>query len=369
MNAHGPESFMRRALRLASRARERTWPNPMVGAVVVRDGRIVGEGYHHRAGGPHAEVLAIEAAGSAARGADLYVTLEPCHCHGKTGPCTNIVLEAGIRRVFVGTSDPNPRERGRSLRLLRLAGVEVIDGVLEQECRQLNRVYNVFIRHRRPYVLVKVASSLDGRIAARTGDSRWISSKAARTYAHRLRARCQAVMVGAGTVRADDPALDVRHVRGKNPAVAIIDSRLEIRPSARLFKLRRGAPVYVYTSKRTPAGKARLIEQLGAEVIRVPSRAGRIELGHVLSDLFQKGVYRLLVEGGSRIIGSLVEGRLADRFEIVYGGCFLGSDAIPMLGWNGVERVASAPKLENVVCRRLGRDVLVAGDAVYTGRE
>lgn len=368
MDRQVAESYLRRARQLAARARERTWPNPMVGAVVVRRGRVVGEGYHHRAGLAHAEIEALRRAGRLARGADLYVTLEPCHCLGCTGACTEAIIAAGIKRVFIGTLDPNPREQGRSVALLRRAGLEVEVGICEQRCRELNEVYNTFITQQRCFVLVKAAASLDGRIAARGGNSQWISSLAARTYAHRLRARAGAVMVGAGTVRADDPALDVRHVKGRNPAVAVIDRELSTSPRARLVGLDRAAPVWIYTSRRAPARRIARLEAAGARVVATPLRRGRLDLGWVLADLFGKGVYRLLVEGGGRLIGGLLQARLVDRLELVLAGRLLGSGGVPLAAWPGPLRVAAAPRIEPLRARRLGPDWLLSGPVAYQGR-
>jgi len=346
--------FMALALKLARRARRRTWPNPMVGAVVVKAGRVVAGGYHKRAGRPHAEAEALERAGRRARGADLYVTLEPCHRHGRTGPCTDLIKAAGIRRVFVGTKDPNPKESGRGLAVLRRAGIPVIAGVLEDECCALNEVYNVFITRRRPFILVKAAASLDGRMAAFSGDSRWISGKESRRHAHRLRAQADAVLVGAGTVLKDDPSLNVRHVSGKNPAVVILDSDLRVSERARVFRVRRGAPVWVYSRK---AGKA----IAGAEIIRVAERGELLDLRAVCRDLFKRGVYSLLVEGGSAVIGSLLRARLVDRLDLHLAPCLLGAGGVPLGDWRGPGKVAAAPRLFDVRWRRRGDDMCCSG--------
>lgn len=359
------ERFMRRAIALARRAREGTWPNPMVGAVVVRAGRLVGEGYHRRAGEPHAEVHALRAAGHRARGADLYVTLEPCHRYGRTPPCTELIARSGIRRVLVGTRDPNPKERGRGLSELRRLGIQVTEGVLERECRELNRVYNVFIAKKRPFVAAKAAVSLDGRLATATGDSRWLSGKTARVYAHRLRAHAQAVMVGAATARLDDPALDVRHVRGKDPAVAIIDPRLTLRPAARIFKVKSERKILLYCTRRAPRSRRRALEAAGAGVIAAPVRGGRLDLCWILKDLFRRGVYRLLVEGGGRLFGFLLEERLIDWLEIILCGRLLGSDGVPLVGTPGPRTLRQAPYAEPLSVRRLGENLLLSGPLVY----
>ena len=359
------ERFMKMALRLARRARERTWPNPMVGAVVVKNGRVLGQGYHRRAGQPHAEALALERAGKAARGSDLYVTLEPCHRHGRTGPCSELIHRAGIRRVFVGTLDPNPREQGRGIATLLRMGIKVETGLLAEECRNLNEVYNVFIGGKRPFVHMKAAASLDGRIAAGSGDARWISSKLARVHAHRLRSRSQAVMVGAGTVRKDDPRLDVRHLRGRNPAVVLLDPRLSVKPRANIFRVERGAPVLVFCRSTASGGMEKRLTGAGAEVIRVRSRRGEMPLEPVLAELLERGVYRLLVEGGSGVFGRLFSRRLVDRVDVIVAGCILGSSGVPMVDMPGPPRVAAAPRLKGVTFKRLGDDMCISGSVSW----
>jgi len=358
---------MRLALQLARRARRGTWPNPMVGAVVARGDRVVGAGYHHRAGQPHAEVLALDAAGDLARGADLYVTLEPCHCFGRTPPCTDRILAAGVRRVFVGTRDPNPRECGGGLRALRRAGVRIVEGVLARECRQLNEVYNLFIRQRRPFVLWKVAASLDGRIAAEGGDSRWITGPQSRAYAHWLRTQSDAVLVGVGTVLKDDPALNVRHVRGKNPAVGVLDSRLRTPPDARLLRLRRGAPVRIFCAPGARAARARALRAAGAELVPVPVRAGRTDVRAMLRWLWKRGVHQVLVEGGAEVAGAFLESRLVDRIAVVVAPCLLGSSGVPLARWRGPSRVSRAPRLSEPEWRRIGEDVSVTGRLGWPG--
>jgi diaminohydroxyphosphoribosylaminopyrimidine deaminase/5-amino-6-(5-phosphoribosylamino)uracil reductase len=345
------ERFMALALRQARRARRRTWPNPMVGAVLVKAGRVVAAGYHKQAGRPHA-------AGRRARGADLYVTLEPCHRTGRTGPCTDRIKAAGIRRVFVGTKDPNPKESGRGLSVLRRRGIKVVAGVLEDECRSLNEVYNVFITRRRPFILVKAAASLDGRMAACGGDSRWISGKESRRHAHRLRAQADAVLVGAGTVQKDNPSLNVRHVAGKNPAVVILDSDPGVSRRARVFRVRRGAPVWVY-SRKTRRKIA------GAEIIEVAGRGDLLNLRSVLRDLYRRGVYQLLVEGGSTVIGSLLRAKLVDRLDLHLAPCLLGAEGVPLGDWRGPRKVAAAPRLSDVRWQRRGDDMCCSGRIIW----
>ena len=355
------ERFMAAALTQARRARERTWPNPMVGAVVVKRGQIIGKGYHHRAGCAHAEVDALDDAGARGRGADLFVTLEPCHLCGRTGPCAERILSAGVARVFVGTMDPNPQESGLGIAVLRERGVKIFTGILEEACQELNEVYEVFIRQGRPFVWAKVASSLDGRLATARGDARWISGEESRAHVHWMRSRCQAIMVGAGTVNQDDPRLDVRHVAGKNPAVVVVSERLTLARAAQLFSVERGAPIWIYCAEGASPRKASALRARGAEVIFVPRRRAKFDLLAVLKDLFQRGVYRLLVEGGSTLLGSLLAERLVDRLDVHLAPVILGSDGIPLFALHGPRRVADALRLQGATRKQRGADLCLSG--------
>ena len=356
---------MRQALVLARRARGNTWPNPMVGAVVVRRGRVVGKGFHRRVGLAHAEVEALLDAGERARGADLYVTLEPCHCLGRTPPCTDRVISSGVRRVFVGACDPNPRECGAGLDVLGAAGIQVYQGVLEAECLLLNEVFQVLITEGRPFVTVKAAASLDGRLAPYSGDARWISSKPSRVHAHRLRARNQAIMVGSGTVAQDDPALNLRHVRGRDPFVVVVDTGLKISPRALLIRLERKARVLIYCSRRAPADRVRVLEAAGATIVRTKSKSGRLDLSALLVDLLGKGLHTVLVEGGGKLIGSLFAEHLVDRLELAQAPLLLGSGGVPLMDWKGPARVADAPRLEGLRRTRRGPDLHLSGRVVW----
>jgi diaminohydroxyphosphoribosylaminopyrimidine deaminase/5-amino-6-(5-phosphoribosylamino)uracil reductase len=245
--------------------------------------------------------------------------------------------------------------------VLRRSGIGVVSGVLEDSCRALNEVYNLFIREQRPFVLVKAASSLDGRMAAAGGDSRWVSGEASRRHAHRLRARSCAVLVGSGTVRRDDPRLDVRHVPGKNPAVVVLDSDLRISPCARLLGLRRDAPVWVYSRRNPLSRRAAGLRSAGAQIVEVPARGGLLDLRAVCRDLYQKGVYQLLVEGGATVIGSLLRLRLVDRLEVHLAPRLLGATGVPLGDWRGPRKVAAAPRLSEVRWRRRGEDMSCSG--------
>lgn len=355
------ESFMRVALREAAKGLGRTSPNPAVGAVLVKDGRVMARGHHARAGGPHAEVVAIGAAGAAARGADLFTTLEPCDHYGKTPPCSIAILEAGIRRVFVGSSDPNPLVNGKGVARLRAAGVEVFTGVLRQDCDALNAHWFRFMRDRRPYVTLKAAVTLDGRMATRTGDARWVTGEEARRWVHRLRDRVDAVLVGAGTARADDPQLTTRLAgrRGHDPVRVVLDTTLALPASLKLFHLRSPAPTVVaHASSRTRRFGP------GVELLRCRRGAGGVDLDDLLGKLAARGVTHLLVEGGAKVHARFLEEGLVDRLAVLVAPKLAGADGVPLFAGRGPARMADALQLEEVQVERIGNDVLVQGRPV-----
>jgi diaminohydroxyphosphoribosylaminopyrimidine deaminase/5-amino-6-(5-phosphoribosylamino)uracil reductase len=352
------ERFMRLAVAEAERGQGRTSPNPAVGAVLVRDGRVVARGHHARAGGPHAEVVALVAAGARARGADLYTTLEPCDHFGKTPPCSRAVIAAGVRRVFVGSRDPNPEVNGRGVARLRRAGVEVVLDVLREACDRLNSPWFHYITTGRPYVTLKAAITLDGRIATRTGDARWVTGEAARAEVHRLRDRVDAVIVGAGTARADDPLLTTRLPGGggKDPLRVVLDSRLRLPRRLRLFHPASAAPTLVaHVTDRAP----RLGP--GVEALRCRAdRAGRVDLEDLLARLGARGVTHALVEGGGEVHRAFLEAGLADEVLLHVAPKILGG-GVPWLSGDGPARMADALRLEGVEVRAAGEDLVVRG--------
>jgi diaminohydroxyphosphoribosylaminopyrimidine deaminase / 5-amino-6-(5-phosphoribosylamino)uracil reductase len=316
--------WMRRALRLAARGLGETNPNPVVGCVVVRRGRSVGEGWHARAGSPHAEVIALARAGSRARGATLYVTLEPCAHHGRTPPCAPVVRDSGVVRVVVAHGDPSPQVRGRGLRLLRRSGVAVTTGVLAAEAARLNERFLVATRASRPFVLLKAGLTLDGRIATASRRSRWITSPAQRRQAHWLRRLNDAVVVGIGTVLADDPQL-LPLPRTRRPfARVVFDTHLRLPVASRLVRSARPkTPVLVVTA-RPPAARRRLLERAGVEVITLPTAGGRVSLPHALDALRARGLSSLMVEGGSELLGAFLSLRRVDQVALFRAPLLLG---------------------------------------------
>lgn len=355
--------MMARALRLARRGLGRVEPNPMVGCVIARGSRVIGEGYHQRFGGPHAEVLAMRSCAGPLRSATVYVTLEPCCAHEgkKTPPCVDALIEAGVARVVVGAVDPNPAICGRSLRRLRRAGVSVLDGVLADEATELIAPFGCRVRFGRPYVIAKWAQSLDGRLATVTGDSRWISGAQSRRIVHRLRARMDAVLVGIGTVLVDDPQLTARGVTVRRLAArAVLDSRLRIPVECQLVASARRRPTWVLTLPKAAAGdKADRLRERGVEVIAVPGRAGHVDVPRALAMMAKRGVTNLLVEGGGEVLSSFYEAGLVDEaLAFVSPRLIGGSDAPAVLPRSNVRfmREAIAPSV--VELRRSGDDFL-----------
>ncbi len=368
-----PEDAMRLALQSARRASGRTWPNPAVGAVVWRGSTVLGRGATRPVGGAHAEVVALRAArrahgAAAVRRASLAVTLEPCNHTGRTPPCTDAILEAGLRRVHVGVRDPSPHASGRSLRRLRSRGVRVEVGVLAEACAEQHRGFLSVLERGLPFVTLKLAATLDGRIATRTGDARWISGPAARAFVHRLRGRCDAVAVGVGTARADDPALTARR-DGRivhRPARIVFDTRLRVPAAARLFDA--DAPVFVIHGSEAPAARLRALEACGARLFRVRTRGGRVHAPSALRRLAREGLGEILVEGGGELAGSLLAADLVDELHWFVSPKLVGGDGAAALGPIGVARVAGAPILASPQVRRLGDDVLVSGRPSRGGR-
>ncbi len=358
--------FMKRALQLARRGRGFVSPNPMVGAVVVKDQTIIAEGYHEKFGQAHAEVNALRKAGEAAHGATLYVTLEPCSHQGKTPPCVQAILDYGIAHVVVGVKDPNPKVNGKGIQMLKSKGIEVSTGVLEEACYQLNESYFYFITSGKPLVTLKMAQTLDGRIATSTGHSKWITSEDSRVISHRLRRRHDAVLVGIGTVLADDPQLSVRHVRGRSPRRIILDSQLRVPLDAHILSDNAPFSTIIVTTAAASREKIARINERGAQVLVVPeNERGWVSLEHLWKKLAEMGITSVLVEGGSTVHTECLKRKMAERMVLFIAPKILGS-GIDAIGDLGIRNINSALELDQVRMRNLGEDILVTGKIVYS---
>ena len=357
------ERFMGLALEAAARADFATSPNPMVGAVLVRDGRVVATGHHRRAGEPHAEVDALSAAGGAARGADLYVSLEPCSTGGRTPPCTEAVIAAGVARVVCAMVDPNPAVDGRGVAALRAAGIAVEVGVLEARARRLNEFFITWITTGLPFVAAKFATSLDGRIATHTGESKWITSDQARALVHRLRHAHDAILVGANTVIRDDPNLTTRLPEGggRSPLRIVLDSRLRVPVEARIFRQESGG-VMVATSDRAWADRHQRFVDAGIPVEVFPHHQGRVDLADLLTHLGRREVISLLIEGGSSVHGNAFDRGLVDKVHAFIAPRVIGGVESPAaVGGRGRDLLAEATPLRDVEVTRAGPDIVVSG--------
>lgn len=353
--------YMRMALRLALKAAGRTSPNPMVGAVLVKQGEVVATGYHKVAGDDHAEIVALKRAGDRAKGATLYINLEPCSHHGRTPPCTTSLIRAGIRVVVAGLKDPNPLVRGRGLRQLRRAGIEARVGVLEQQCRVLNEAFAKYITRGLPFVMLKLAASLDGKIAAASGKARWISSEESRRVVHRLRNQVDAVLVGAGTVVTDDPQLTCRILGGRNPWRVVLDARLRIPLSAKLLGLRDPQKTIIVTSLSAAERKIRALEDLGVQVWRLEARNGRIPWLPCLKKLSATGIISVMIEGGAITAAWALQEKIVDKLLFFYAPKILGGEGRVMIDGLDVMRVRDALSVHDLQVKKTGADVLVSG--------
>jgi len=355
--------YMQRALALAGQALGRVSPNPAVGAVLVRDGQVVGEGFTRPPGGPHAEVVALEEAGEAARGSTLYASLEPCCHQGRTPPCTKAIIAAGVAEVHMAILDPDPNVSGRGRQELEAAGIAVWVGECEQEARRLNEAY---IKHRTaglPFVIAKFAASLDGRIAAASGDSRWISGPQSRQWAHEQRATLDAIMVGVNTILVDNPQLTARPGGQESelqPLRVVADSHGRTPPSARV--LQGPGRALIATSDRSEPSWRQAIEAAGAEVLVLPRDGDSLDLGALLRALAERGVLSLLVEGGGILLGSLFDQGLVDKVQAIIAPLIIGAAEAPAaVAGRGAARLADAWRLREVTVERLGADILIIG--------
>lgn len=358
------EHYMSIALSLAEKGEGAVNPNPLVGAVVVKEGKIIGEGYHRVYGGAHAEINALEQAAELAKGADIYVTLEPCSHYGKTPPCVDAIVKAEIKRVIVGTMDPNILVSGNGISYLKHHGIEVVTGVLEDECKKTNEVFIKYITTMQPYVIIKTAMTLDGKISTVTGSSKWISCEKSRAYVHNLRNKYSAIMVGINTILKDDPLLNTRleNGEGRSPLGIIVDSSLKISLSSRIFStLNKRALVIATTDKYDPIKKQQ-IEALGAEVLVIKEKEGRVDLKELINTLGLKGIDSILIEGGAEINYSALTQGIVDKLI-----CFIapklvgGASGKTPVGGEGILDIKDAIELENMSFKTLDKDILIEG--------
>ncbi len=360
------QRLMQLALDEAARGLGATLPNPMVGAVIHSGGQVLATGYHARVGEPHAEAAALAAAGDRARGASMVVSLEPCSRQGRTPPCTDAILAAGISDVTVGMLDPNPLEAGRGVAILREAGVEVRVGVLDDACRELNRAYIHYITTRRPYVTLKLAATMDGRIATRTGHSRWVSGSPAQELSHRLRAEADAILIGRRTAELDNPALTCRLVPHKNqPIRVVLDPGLALAPRLSVFQTAEAHTTVVFCRQDAASEKAADLEALGVSVERVEGEDHEVYLDHVLQRLGELEVAHLIVEGGGQVAATFLSRQLVGELVLILAPKLVGGDGIPLVAGLGVDRMGEALDLDVRSIVPLGDDWVVRARPIY----
>lgn len=361
-------AYMKMALSLAEKGRGFTSPNPMVGAVVVKDGKVVGKGRHEKAGLPHAEVNAIDDAGAEAEGATIYVTLEPCNHYGRTPPCTEKILQAGIKRVVVALDDPNPGVKGGGLEALKAQGLETVSGIYEKEAAKQNEVFLKYIQTRLPFVILKNAVTLDGRTATRDGDSKWITNPLSRRFVHMLRHEVDAIMVGIGTVRADNPSLTTRveGFNGKDPIRIILDTHLSIPEDANLLQLESNSDTVMICGKNIPQDKKKRLVEKGAQVIETKLNNGLIDLKALMPRLGEMGITSLLIEGGSAVSTSALHAGIVDKVYFFYAPKILGGDdGVPMFRGEGPALMRQSLQIQDVSVRRFEDDVMIEGYVRY----
>ncbi len=356
------EQMMARAISLARNGLGRTSPNPLVGAVIVRDGRIVAEGWHRKAGTPHAEIHALNMAGELARGATVYVSLEPCAHYGRTGPCAKALVEAGVGRVVIAMTDPNPKVAGKGIAILQEAGIQVTTGVLEQEARQLNEVFLKWMTTGLPFVALKTAMTLDGKIATAAGQSQWITNEASRYETHRLRDIYDGILVGINTALADNPSLTTRlkEYQGRNPVRIVVDSRARLPLTAKLVT-DGAARTIVAVTEQAPAERVEALRSAGVEII-VAGSSNHVDMQSLMEQLGAMKISSVLVEGGGSVNFSLLQAGLVDRvYAFIAPKLVGGRDALTPVEGEGFQELDRAVELENIQLRQLGSDVLLTG--------
>ncbi len=374
--------FMQRTLELAAKGQGRTSPNPMVGAVIVKGNKIIAEGYHRKAGTPHAEVAALKKAGAKAKGATLYVNLEPC-CHKdkKTPPCTKAIIKSGIKKVVIAMIDPNPNVSGRGIKELKNAEIKTEVGIIETEAKRLNTAFIKFITKKEPFVILKIAQSLDGKIATASGESKWITGEEARKHVHKMRNEVDAVLVGIGTVKKDDPSLDCRIRGGRNPYRIIVDSLLQIPLNAKVLRHKDGKTIIATTSK-APKRKSDLLKATGVRVLIIREKNGKvhpvrkpgrgfltngINLKNLMKELGKLNIASLMIEGGSSINASALSSKIVDKIMFFISPRIIGgTDAVPSIGGKSPASLKNVVRIKKSQVKIIGKDILVEGYPFYT---
>lgn len=365
-------TMMQRALKLAEKGIGYTNPNPLVGAVIVKDGRIIGEGYHKLYGSNHAEINAFENATEDVCGATMYVTLEPCSHYGKTPPCAIAIVQKGIKKVVIGLKDPNPLVSGGGIKILQENGIEVVCGVLQEEGKKLNEIFLKYITTKTPFCIMKTAMTLDGKIATRTGDSKWVTGELSREYVHKLRQRVSGIMVGIGTIIADDPMLTTRldNLELKDPTRIIIDSTSKIPLDAKVLNLNSKAATIIATTRKAAPEKIRKLEEKGAEVIITPVKNNGVDLNFLMKILGDKKIDSILLEGGSKINYSAIIEGIVDKVNAFIAPKIIGGDvAKTPVGGNGMEFMRDAISLNNIEIYRFENDIMIEGYITKEAKE
>jgi diaminohydroxyphosphoribosylaminopyrimidine deaminase/5-amino-6-(5-phosphoribosylamino)uracil reductase len=356
------EFYMNRALELAERGKGRTSPNPMVGAVLVKGNRIIAEGYHKKAGTAHAEIIALKKAVRKAQGATLFVNLEPCcHTAKKTPPCTKSIISAGVKKVVIAMTDPNPEVSGKGIKALKQAGIKTEVGVLRSEAEKLNEFFIKFISKKTPFVILKIAQSLDGKIATALGESQWITGEKAREYVHKFRNEVNAVLVGIGTVKQDDPSLTCRIRGGRNPYRIIIDTSLDIPLGAKVLK-QRDQKTIIVTAQTKKKGRIQSILGKGGKVVLVKAKAGKVDLKNLMQHLGELGITSVMIEGGSSLNASALKSGIVDKVLFFSAPKIIGgADAVSSIGGKSVASLKHAMRIKNLQTRLIGDDIMIEG--------
>jgi diaminohydroxyphosphoribosylaminopyrimidine deaminase/5-amino-6-(5-phosphoribosylamino)uracil reductase len=364
MKNKNAEEYIRRTLALAKKAEGLTSPNPMVGAVIIKNGQVISEGYHKKAGGPHAEIEALKKAGSKAKGSNLYVNLEPCCITGRTAPCTQAIIKSGIKKVFIGMRDPNPKVSGGGIKILKRSGIEIISGILQEECKKLNENFIKFITTKKPFVILKSAISLDGKIATRSGESQWISCSESRRTVHQLRSKVDAIMAGTGTVLKDDPILTARlgKKQVKQPIRVILDNQSLIPLTKKVFQNASSEKVIYVTSNKIPSSREKRLGKMGVDVCILKEKNKSVSLSQLMKYLGRQEISSVLIEGGSELSASALKEGIIDKVILFVAPIIIGGKLSPsVIGGDGTARLKDAWKIKNLTVQQSGSDFLIEG--------